>query len=163
MKLSYYSRVMVVCLTGFLAFNLSAQSSMTIYLKNKNQQSLLVSSIKKIVFTKDNLEFKQCDGSESVYAFTAVAKIAFSSSSTGTDAVETDQEILSIYPNPVKDYIYFRNLTDSGAKITIYNLNGSVLLSTELNTIDSGINISILEKGFYLLKVDDKTLKFTKL
>jgi hypothetical protein len=154
---------MVACLTGVLAFNLSAQSSLTIYLKNKNQQSLLVSSVKKIVFTKDNLEFKQSDGSESVYAFTAVAKIAFSTSTTGTDDILSGQEALSIYPNPVKDYIYFRNLSDNGAKITIFNLNGSVLLSTELNAVDSGINVSVLEKGFYLLKVNDKTFKFTKL
>jgi len=65
---------------------------------------------------------------------------------------------VSVYPNPTSDVLYV-NTTDA-ASVTIYDLAGRTV--TSVNYTNSGINVSGLQKGTYLVEVvagNAKTVK----
>ena len=64
---------------------------------------------------------------------------------------------ISIYPNPVQDFLNV--ITDQKIeKLEIMNTLGQVLISkTDLQSIKTSLETSVLSRGFYLLRVQTKT------
>lgn len=80
---------------------------------------------------------------------------------------EVDFDVLSIYPNPVKDWLKIKTNKSysSHRKLTIYNLLGEKIMQT--NYWADQINVSKLTPGIYLIKFEEygletKTIKFVK-
>lgn len=66
-----------------------------------------------------------------------------------------------IFPNPVKDYIYF-NSNNKITSIKIYNILGELILNKEnLNNI-SHLNLTELPKGIYIIKAFSNNLILNK-
>lgn len=81
-----------------------------------------------------------------------------------TDAVLKDKQI-EIYPNPVGDWVNFKNASD-GASIVILDISGKLLRKESLK--DSRVLVKDLLKGQYMLIYTDKnnmdkSFKFIKL
>ena len=66
-----------------------------------------------------------------------------------------------IYPNPVTDKIYVSGISDI-SNVSVYDFNGRKILENELSNVNSGIDLSNLPFGVYLLKIQDETFKFVK-
>jgi hypothetical protein len=64
---------------------------------------------------------------------------------------------VSVYPNPVEDIIYVDGI-DGDVEIIVMDLAGKQLLQVKARQI----NVSSLQTGSYLLKVNDKIVKFLK-
>jgi hypothetical protein len=87
-----------------------------------------------------------------------------------TEVSTTHQSIengISVYPNPVGDYV---NLSLNGVKadkVEIYDITGKIISSQLLATEHNQIHIENLKPGMYLLKIYNKnqnvtTLRFVK-
>jgi hypothetical protein len=59
---------------------------------------------------------------------------------------------IEMYPNPANTVLYFRNLSGE-AKITIYDLQGRVLLSKTIT--DNRIDLGVLDYGIYSVRIRD--------
>lgn len=87
--------------------------------------------------------------------------------STGIDLVE-GSDILSAYPNPVKDNLYIQFNTEIGNSVIIKlcDLTGGVKYIEEVQEISSDglheIKLSELPSGMYLLKVNNDELSYVK-
>ena len=57
-----------------------------------------------------------------------------------------------IYPNPSSDYIFIDNNQD--IDVSIFDLNGKKVF---INKMDNRLNISSLDKGMYIIVLDDGT------
>ncbi|MFB9054800.1 leucine-rich repeat domain-containing protein [Formosa undariae] len=80
-----------------------------------------------------------------------------------TDDVVAQELGFSIYPNPTSDFVFIKNTQlTSNAELTVFDLNGRLLLSREVNNVVSEINISNLTAGIYLLKIKVGNGEFTK-
>ena len=66
-----------------------------------------------------------------------------------------------IYPNPATDKIYVSGISDI-SNVSVYDFNGRKILENELSNVNSGIDLSNLPFGVYLLKIQDETFKFVK-
>ncbi|TLX75583.1 glycosyl hydrolase family protein [Labilibacter sediminis] len=77
--------------------------------------------------------------------------------STGEEILVPESD-LSIYPNPVNDVLYISGLKKE-TTVTIYNASGHQLLHT---VTANQVNVSQLLKGLYLIKINNKVLKFSK-
>jgi len=77
------------------------------------------------------------------------------------EEVENENQLL-VYPNPAKDYIKIANASSEKSNIVIYSLDGKMLLQEEKFNNEQ-IDISLLEKGIYVLKVNNRTFKFSKI
>jgi len=92
----------------------------------------------------------------------AVRKLRDLLRSKGDDLVES----VSIYPNPVTNFsrIRFYNAVEGKANFTLYNINGSVISSTDAlvpqgeSTLNVGdvMNTGKLTVGIYILRVKTK-------
>ncbi|WP_415328904.1 T9SS type A sorting domain-containing protein [Chryseobacterium sp. MMS23-Vi53] len=65
-----------------------------------------------------------------------------------------------IYPNPVVDKIHFKAKKDGLA--IIYSSTGSFIKNLQFKKGDNKFNISYLEKGVYLIKIEEKSYKLIK-
>ena len=68
---------------------------------------------------------------------------------------------ITIYPNPVKEDVLYI-LTKQEVNVTIYNILGKSVLKRNINSSKNRIDISLLPKGMYILKITSKTGSITK-
>ena len=64
----------------------------------------------------------------------------------------------SLSPNPAKDFTVL-NGVKKGAKISVYDLSGKLLLSTIATESQFTINTTSFTKGVYMVKVDNQSVK----
>jgi len=70
---------------------------------------------------------------------------------------------LTLFPNPVKNELTIGGISE-GATIMIYDLNGRLLINKIAVFTTEKIDVSLLDKGIYLIKVmDEKTIRTTKM
>lgn len=79
-----------------------------------------------------------------------------------TDAIEDNDlgNSIVVYPNPVKDYVYFKNTINARANYSIYNILGGELMTGKAE--NNSINVSNLNTGTYFLKVEGTIQKLIK-
>ncbi|WP_228429242.1 T9SS type A sorting domain-containing protein [Chryseobacterium sp. 52] len=76
----------------------------------------------------------------------------------------TKKTSLSIYPNPVKDIIYFKGMSGID-RVEVYNMVGQKIKIS--NTVEDRIDVSSLSKGTYILQIfvkgeNSQSFKFIK-
>jgi|WetSurMetagenome_2_1015567.scaffolds.fasta_scaffold06834_3 hypothetical protein len=76
---------------------------------------------------------------------------------SNTDLKETDLILddAIFYPNPADKILYIRRCNSDKALLNIYNLDGKLLLSKQLTNDGNTMDISVLNPGAYLVKLDD--------
>lgn len=86
-----------------------------------------------------------------VYRFTKTAVL-------GTkDFTETP---VKIYPNPASDFLIIED-TKVNSGFQIFNIEGKFIQNGQIDS-NSSINVSHLEKGAYILKINGQSIKFLK-
>ena len=71
----------------------------------------------------------------------------------GSTGVEQIDDSCTIYPNPADDYVSIEGVVFE--KAVLYNSLGQMVVTTKSNVID----VSSLESGIYLLKLDNNTTR----
>ncbi len=79
---------------------------------------------------------------------------------TTSITANTNNNKISIYPNPAKDKFTITNLNN--AKINIYNITGKIILSQESLSENSNVDISHLKSGIYFVKIKNNNSIITK-
>ncbi|MBK7570098.1 MAG: T9SS type A sorting domain-containing protein [Bacteroidetes bacterium] len=73
-------------------------------------------------------------------------------------------QVASVSPNPFKDQICVRTLTnDLNCIWEIYSVNGQLFCSGNLNNVETKINSEELPAGIYFLKVIKEQIQIYKL
>lgn len=98
--------------------------------------------------------------SSTIIFFEDIQKIYFRSVSSIAEMQA--EKTAFVYPNPAKDYIKTAGGDNSWQNVSIYSLDGKLLLEGKYAD-DEKIDITSLEKGVYVLKCSNKTFKFSKL
>ena len=65
------------------------------------------------------------------------------------------QQPLEVYPNPVSDVLYVKNLPCETVQYSIFNVLGQMVASGSSN---GAISVAELEKGLYMLQIKGKKL-----
>ncbi len=69
---------------------------------------------------------------------------------------------LSIYPNPAKDIINIKLNNYQNTSATLYDISGRLMFEKKLNSDISSIDVSNLNNGMYLLKINAENKTITK-
>ncbi len=77
---------------------------------------------------------------------------------TTTSLQKISKAEISIYPNPTSDYIIIENLT-STTTVTIFSLDGRVLLSKQVEADNPQLSLLGLCPNFYLVEIDEEIFK----
>ncbi len=115
----------------------------------------------RITFGEGNLIVKYEAGSTQSFPIQDIRKLQFSYASSLEEIADFSAQPY-LYPNPATDYIYLKNFTGESLQVTIYSVNGPVLLQLQHADPAQAIDIQQLPTGIYLLRVNQHTLKFTK-
>ena len=121
------------------------------------QQVLAKGSIYEYVFAKRGIYTFQSAVDKDLKGTIRVTEAKSSLSQT--------KDGFKIYPNPVKDRIFFKNPEASnGVEITFYDVLGKLVKrnSIDSNTLQSGIDVSRLKRGVYLVQIDNGERSFTQ-
>lgn len=73
---------------------------------------------------------------------------------------EVQKESLGIYPNPVKDILYLKNIKSKDSDAEVMDLSGKIIMKLIIN--NNKVDVSSLVKGVYFFKVGETTHKFIK-
>lgn len=68
----------------------------------------------------------------------------------------------NIYPNPAKDKLYVHLKNSDNTEVSIFDLTGKLIMIKAVNNSTLEFNIRHLKRGIYLVKADNKSLKFMK-
>lgn len=89
----------------------------------------------------------------------------FAASNVKTDGtVNVDEMAVSkigIYPNPASETICIKNLTEPST-VKIYNAEGKLLLTSDVHSGSDKINVSHLNRGLYLISVNNNNRLVTR-
>lgn len=108
------------------------------------------------------------DGAWSVYPYFASGNIVISDINRGLFIVR-DQLLglndnvvsnFAVYPNPAKDFVTISSKTEPISTVEIYNVLGQKVLDQNFKeTLSENINISNLQAGMYVMKINSATTK----
>ena len=159
MKKNFYLIAFLILVSG--AFCLQAQNSLIVNLNDGTSSNNLLSSLNKVTFSAGNMTVSKKDASTNSYAISAIRNMQFGVYSGVYDVSENQSE-LSIYPVPACDFIKIKNAPEGQLRVVIFSLDGTILKNCVMSDSSQPIDISCFKCGLYLLRVNDKTIKFTK-
>jgi hypothetical protein len=140
---------------------LSAQK-LVIRLDNGNENIENLNSIQKLYFSGNGLVVDFISGTDDIYQISDVRKLYFDSSVSVDESPESPCQELTVYPNPAGDIILFKGMPDGGGKLSIYRMDGGLVLTKEISCQQELIDISGLPQGLYLLNLAGFTTKFIR-
>lgn len=144
-------------LSGLFA---SAQTELIVKLNDASEQNYSISENGRIYFEDENLMIDEGGQLPTGIAIASIRNITFAKNTTSIPQVNKDDSY--IYPNPARDIINIVTSSDTEISIIIYDLNGRKVLQRNVFSGEQ-IDVTQLPAGFYLLKMNNKTIKFTKL
>lgn len=106
------------------------------------------------------------DYSRETYLYTYYSVDTVPEDTTGIigdfDPSDPDQAFVQVYPNPATTNIRVLNLGTSALQLSLYDLNGHLVLTEETTRKQHTINVSDLPPGLYLLLVESNEQRMVK-
>lgn len=153
---------MVFVLAMFATMKTSAQTTdITVYYRT-NSSTDVIQDVKKFYFEGESVVFKLGDGTTTSFAMTDVKKMTLAYNEPGLQDIEELSANEGFYPNPVSDMLYFNFNVGEDVTMQIYSATGQLVKEANLSS-DGAIDVSDLNEGLYIVKIDGKTYKFSKL
>ena len=75
-----------------------------------------------------------------------------------TNICGTEVQDIYVYPSPVSNTLYINGVDENDTNLNIYDMNGNCISSEYGNEID----VAVLQKGTYILGINDYFVKFIK-
>lgn len=149
---------------------LKAQNAIYINEKSGTKTTIVLSSIRKLTFPSGKIEVLKNDGNTSDYMLSNIQFLNFTDLTTSVSSI-ADNKIM-VYPNPASDWLQIRYESKNPEKVmvVIVDLKGKVLIqqyyNTNAGTNLTSINVSQIQKGLYICRLQDgtnlETFKFLK-
>lgn len=139
---------------------LGAQS-MVIETTNGDLIAENLESIQNLKFSDLIMILKKNDSSTRSFNLLTVKKLYFSPE-TVSSVENTNIQSYIVYPNPSGDYIWIKDAPDQETSISIYSINGTMILQTTISAASNEINVSQFQAGLYFIKMNTQTIKFIK-
>lgn len=135
------------------------QTDVKIQTLSSGTQTFTVSDAGKIYFDNGYMLVDEGNGIPYSFPISDIKKVMFDHI-TSVETLTTSD--IRIYPNPVTNYLRISSEQRTDIPYQIYALDGRLVLAGTAHSEES-ISVNTLSKGLYLLKVDGKTFKISKL
>ena len=126
---------------------------------NNAQSNTTFENVTKFYFSNGNLVIDQ-SGVETSIPTSTVQRLELAAITT-QDISEWGEDAIFVYPNPTSDKLFFSCKENQEVTVSVYTMNGQLLLSEQMNTSES-LNVSSLAKGMYLIRINNQNYKFSK-
>ncbi|MDO4190976.1 MAG: T9SS type A sorting domain-containing protein [Bacteroidales bacterium] len=79
--------------------------------------------------------------------------VLFSTAAEGVGFELLEAATLAIYPNPTTDKFVLDGMPETGAVVTIYNVEGRVIMQRQCESVSASFDVSMLNRGIYFVRV----------
>lgn len=154
------------CAVPCLCLAEESQEKMVLSFSDGTEARMELSGIQRLAFSDANVsivvkESSSMSGIDVPYG--DVKKITFDlKSGTGVEGTLAAAVGVSVFPNPVTDFVNVRGDFAEPVGVSVWSASGQ-LCKTVDKWDGSPIDVSSLSKGVYVLRVDGKSFKFVKL
>ena len=134
----------------------------TLKIKNTDGtvKEVVLANLNKITFPNPNMNLFYKNFTSESLVISSVRSMIFS---TPTGVVSAFENVLSVYPNPARNYIQLNNLRIEDKEIKIFNASGALVKCNSTGSFSQHVDVSDLSGGVYIIRVGNKMLKFIKL
>jgi hypothetical protein len=148
---------------GFLLNEVKAQS-LVITAKDGAETIRNLTALRSVLFLNNGVLLKSTNGNSESFSLVHIRKISFKSGTTASELIPSDPKNtqIRIYPNPVDHEIHLENLPAGNSEVSVYRIDGTILFKKQVTSEDNVLEGVSLNKGIYLLKVNNQTFKFIK-
>jgi hypothetical protein len=108
--------------------------------------------IKSLLPAKTYYVFVRTDCGGGSYSFWSAAQSFYTPFPTSTQNIQSTTNAISIYPNPVNDILFMKNIAPD-SKIVLTNTMGAIQYENNMNNKVDAIDVSKLASGLYILHV----------
>lgn len=159
--LTFFSKSVFLFLLLFAAFSF-AQTTIKVTYYTGSTQDYTIDTSGKLYFSGSNLLVKTTSSAANVSIPTnIIRKITFSSTILATQEIGANKDQIKLYPNPSADIIRITSDKKEALKVKIYSAEGRLVLTGTYQP-NEDIIISSFKEGFYLVQVNNTTLKLIK-
>ncbi|MBO4503429.1 MAG: T9SS type A sorting domain-containing protein [Bacteroidales bacterium] len=150
---------LLALLTILVTPSLAQTTTVDVHLSSGTIQSYEIANNGKLYFENNYLLIE--DGLNAPYSIPVsdIQKLLFSYN-VGIQDIETPE--CKIYPNPASSYLKISSTENNQNQYQLFSYDGKMLLDGSCGN-DESIDIQALPKGLYLIKVNGRTFKITKL
>lgn len=158
---NFLSSLFAVCMVLLSTF-LFGQTTVKVTYYTGSTQDYTIATSGKLYFSGSNLLLKTTSTATDVSIPTnIIRKITFASGNLATQEIGRNTSNIKLYPNPSADFVKISSDKKQKMNVKIYSSSGSLVLKSTFMP-DEEINIRSLSAGFYLVQVDQTTLKMIK-
>lgn len=154
--------IAVLIFLSLLTINqtIAQTTGVTVKLWDNSEQQFQLSNSGKFYFQNSNLIIDEGNGTTTPIAIANIRRITLQAGNSIENYTATSNFL--IYPNPTSDKLFFATDQNQMVEVAVYGLNGQLLQKSQINTSDY-IDVSNLAKGFYVIKINEQSFKFSKL
>jgi hypothetical protein len=143
------------------------QAQTMLYVKEKSgaETTFILSGIRKILFTDNNMEISKTNASSQNFVLSDLRKLHFSDNTSGIDDKKAEaNDKLKLYFNSVDGnlQINYVGTLNANSKLMIFNLHGQGLLSIPMQSNQTNVNLSAFKSGIYLCHVQNNSSVITR-
>ncbi len=142
--------------------NVNAQY-LVVKFQDGSQETKEIGLLQNLKFPDNLLQLSYFSGSTESYDLSTVRTIYLQQFLTAAEdfSLENSSEI-SVYPNPATQLIYLKNAPETEFLVSIYRMDGTLVLKKQITSQNEAINVGNLTDGLYLIKTNNQALKFIK-
>ncbi len=145
---------------------ISALNGQTLVIKTKSGPELVkpLGTVHSVTFSDSYLLMNYFGGLTESYSVSSISKLYFKPVVTATEIILTDRisGTLSVYPNPADDILHIQNAPAGKSILSIYRIDGTIVLLKQNSTQIESVDISNLTSGLYFLKINNQAIKFIR-
>ena len=124
---------------------------------NNSTESIMLDALSRITFNDTRVYIEQKDGNIITNDMSDITRIINTYGTGITESLANTEDFLQdVSPDEIAINCV------AGSTITIYNINGSQILSIRQLADNGTVSIASLPKGIYLIRANEKTAKFIK-
>lgn len=147
------------------AFQVYPNPALVLKMQDGTKQNLNLSHIQKLTFKGGYMKVSYKNGTTDSVSLSNITRFTFDNTSPNISGNNLEWIFPSkgVFPNPAQDVLYVNAAITKKTNVYIYRTDGSMALTTMISSDGEAINISSLNKGLYLLIVNNEAFKFLKL
>ncbi len=79
-----------------------------------------------------------------------------------TNATQIETSLFSVFPNPVTNEVQLQVSNPIKCMLKVFNIQGQQILTKQINSVVTKINIRDFEKGMYLFQIENNGEQSTR-
>jgi hypothetical protein len=152
---------MILLLVALGLTKVQSQNNMTLRFTGGVEKMIALNQLVKITFLTNTMVMSFTNGTFEAVDLLSIQKIGFTVVN-GLQEGNLKTKELGVYPSPASTTLSLINLPDGAKFAILFRLDGTVISKIQLSSTSQDIDVSYLSSGFYLLRVNNSTVKFAK-